>query len=38
MRASPSLRHWLSPLTTVFFVAIGLTGVLMWLHLRPDRE
>jgi hypothetical protein len=34
MPASPNPRHWLSPLTTVFFVAIGLTGTLMWLHLR----
>jgi hypothetical protein len=33
MPASANHRHWLSPLTTVFFVAIGLTGVLMWLHL-----
>ena len=33
MPASPNPRHWLSPLTTVFFVAIGFTGILMWLHL-----
>ena len=34
MSASPNPRHWLSPLTMVLFVAIALTGVLMWLHLR----
>jgi hypothetical protein len=34
MPAPPNPRYWLSPLTTVFFAAIGFTGVLMWLHLR----
>jgi hypothetical protein len=33
MPASANQRHWLSPLTAVFFAAIGLTGILMWLHL-----
>ena len=32
--ASPERRHWLSPLTMVLFAAIGVTGLLMWLHLR----
>jgi len=34
MTASAKTRHWLSPLTAVFFVAIATTGVLMLLHLR----
>ena len=34
MTASTNPRHWLSPLTTVFFAAVGVTGILMWLHLR----
>jgi hypothetical protein len=28
------IRPWLSPLTTVTFIAIGLTGVLMFFHVR----
>jgi hypothetical protein len=28
------LRVWLSPLTTVTFLAIGMTGVLMFFHVR----
>lgn len=28
------LRVWLSPLTTITFLAIGITGVLMFFHVR----
>ncbi|MGC4069483.1 MAG: DUF4405 domain-containing protein [Polyangiaceae bacterium] len=28
------IRPWLSPLTTVTFIAIGFTGVLMFFHVR----
>ncbi len=35
MHASSNPRHWLSPLTTVLFVAMGLTGILMWLPEEP---
>jgi hypothetical protein len=34
MPASTAPRHWLSPLTMVFFIAIGFTGTLMWLHVK----
>jgi hypothetical protein len=34
MPASTALRHWLSPLTMVFFIAIVFTGTLMWLHFK----
>ena len=34
MGASLSPRHWLNPLTTVFFAAVGVTGILMWVHVR----
>ena len=34
MTVFTNARRWLSPLTTVLFVAIGGTGILMWLHLR----
>ena len=33
MPASTNPRHWLSPLTAIFFVAIAFTGILMWVHL-----
>jgi hypothetical protein len=31
---SSNSRVWLSPLTAIMFVAIGLTGVLMFFHVR----
>jgi hypothetical protein len=31
---NPSPRTWLSPLTGIAFLAIGLTGVLMFFHVR----
>jgi hypothetical protein len=34
MRPNPSMRTWLSPLTGVAFLAIGITGILMLFHVR----
>ena len=34
MSNASTLRAWLSPLTAVAFAAIGLTGVLMFFHVR----
>jgi hypothetical protein len=38
MAASPSPRHWLNPLTTVFFAAVGVTGILTWPGAVNGRE
>jgi hypothetical protein len=34
MQPIPSPRTWLSPLTGVAFLAIGITGILMFFHVR----
>jgi hypothetical protein len=34
MQTDPSTRTWLSPLTGVAFLAIGITGILMFFHVR----
>jgi hypothetical protein len=34
MQPNPSTRTWLSPLTGVAFLAIAITGILMFFHVR----